>query len=188
MRWDEAGTVLYSRIAIEPHRFDREVRGRGQAGPRPAHRRRACDRHDPAPVPRDVHGPGPPHDGAGLLPRAPDRKRRGLESHRRGSLRGRLGTPALAIDSADHPVGRIRRVPAAARATFATSHRSLRERDRAAPGRRRGRRPGGLRPPPVAPSPGCGPPPPPSVLFPFFPTPSLPPSVSPPFFSGPVPP
>src|SRR5256885_11073558 len=106
IRWDEAGTVLYSRIAIEPHRFDREVRGRGQAGPRPAHRRRACDRHDPAPVPRDVHGPGPPHDGAGLLPRAPDRKRRGLESHRPGRPRGRPWTPALAIDSPDLPLGR----------------------------------------------------------------------------------
>src|SRR6059036_2353763 len=37
-------------MAIEPHRFDREVGGRGRARPRPAHRRRACDRHDPAPV------------------------------------------------------------------------------------------------------------------------------------------
>src|SRR5213594_2202676 len=152
IRRGKAGTVLYSRIAIEPHRFDREVRGRGRAGSRPAHRRRACDRHDPAPVSRDLHNPRPPRDGAGLLPRAPDRKRRGLESNRCGRLRGRLRAPALAIDSADHPVGRIRRVPAVARSTFATSHRSLRERDRAAPGRRRGGRPSNLRPPLLAPS------------------------------------
>src|SRR5213592_3908831 len=138
IRRGEAGTVLYSRIAIEPHRFDREVRGRGRVGSRPAHARRACDRHDPAPVSRDLHNPRPPRDGAGLLPRAPDRKRRGLESNRCGNLPGRLRTPALAIDSAGHPVGRIRRVPAVARATFAISHLSLRERDRAAPGRRRG--------------------------------------------------
>src|SRR5213593_3960522 len=152
IRWDEAGTVLYCWMAIEPHRFDREGRGRGRAGPRPAHRRRACDRHDPAPVSRDVHDPRPPRDGAGLLPRAPDRKRRGLESNRCGSLRGRLRAPSLAIDSANHPVRRIQRVPAVARATFATSHRSLRERDRAAPGRRRGGRPSNLRPPLLAPS------------------------------------
>src|SRR5881396_3538505 len=68
----EAGTVLYSRTAIEPHRFDRDVRGRGRAGSRPAHRRRACDRHDPAPVSRDLHHPRLPRDGAGLLPGAPD--------------------------------------------------------------------------------------------------------------------
>src|SRR5436309_7586310 len=147
----EASTVLYSRTTIEPHRVDREVRGRGRAGSRPAHRRRACDRHDPAPVSRDLHNPRPPRDGAGLLPRAPDRKRRGLESNRCGRLRGRLRAPALAIDSADHPVGRFRRVPAVARSTFATSHRSLRERDRAAPGRRRGGRPSNLRPPLLAP-------------------------------------
>src|SRR5437867_4383219 len=152
IRRGKAGTVLYSRIAIEPHRFDREVRGRGRVGSRPAHARRACDRHDPAPVSRDLHDPRPPRDGAGLLPRAPDRKRRGLESNRCGNLPGRLRTPALAIDSAGHPVGRIRRVPAVARATFATSHRSLRERDRAAPGRRRGRRLSKLRPPLLAPS------------------------------------
>src|SRR2546427_923404 len=175
MRWDEAGTVLYSRIAIEPHRFDREVRGRGQAGPRPAHRRRACDRHDPAPVPRDVHGPCPPHDGARLLPCAPDRKRRGLESHRRGSLRERLRTPALAIDSADHPLDRIRRVPAVARATFATSHRSLRERDRAAPGRRRGGPAPDVSPPPPRAPPRWGSPPPPAVLRPLCRTHFLPP-------------
>src|SRR3989449_6739980 len=54
-------------MAIEPHRFDREVRGRGRSGPRPAHRRRACDRHDPAPVSRDVRDPRPPRDGAGYF-------------------------------------------------------------------------------------------------------------------------
>src|SRR2546425_8775167 len=37
------------------------------AGPRPAHRRRACDRHDPAPVSRDVRDPRPPRDGAGYF-------------------------------------------------------------------------------------------------------------------------
>src|SRR2546427_8934089 len=158
IRWDEAETVLYSRIAIEPHRFDREVRGGGQAGPRPAHRRRACDRHDPAPVPRDVHGPRPPHDGTGLLRRAPDRKRRGLESHRRGSLRERLRTPALAIDSADHPLGRIRRVPAVARAAFSAFPRPLPRKERAPPWPPRGGGAPGSCPPPPSPPPRCGPP------------------------------
>src|SRR5437870_13885395 len=63
-------------MAIEPYRFDREVRGRGGHRSGASHIRRACDCRDPAAVPRDVHDRRPPGDRAGVLPRAPDRDRR----------------------------------------------------------------------------------------------------------------
>src|SRR3989449_11677717 len=127
IRWDGAGTVLYGWMAIEPHRFDREGRGRGSRQSRAAHIRRAGDYRDPAPVPRDVHDPRPLRDRAGLLPRAPHRARRGLESDGCSNIRRRFRTPALAIDPADHPLGRVQSIPPVARTTFETSHRSLRE-------------------------------------------------------------
>src|SRR5207249_6666498 len=97
VRWHEAGAVLFAWIAIEPHRFDREVRGRGRRRSRAAHRRRACDRGGPAPVPRDVHNRCPPGDRAGLLPRAPDRERRGMEPDRKST---RLNSSHVSISYA----------------------------------------------------------------------------------------
>src|SRR2546428_1884162 len=94
-------------MAIEPYRFDREVRGRGGHRSGAAHIRRACDRRDPAAVPRDVHDRRPPGDRAGLLPRAPDRDRRGLESKPFGNLWWRPRTPPLAIRPPVPPFGRV---------------------------------------------------------------------------------
>src|SRR3989454_9335961 len=94
-------------MAIEPYRFDREVRGRGGHRSGAAHIRRACDRRDPAAVPRDVHDRRPPGDRAGLLPRAPDRDRRGLG---RKSWWGLWGSPLPhppAVGPPQHPFWRV---------------------------------------------------------------------------------
>src|SRR2546426_3837592 len=116
-------------MAIEPYRFDREVRGRGGHRSGAAHIRRACDRRDPAAVPRDVHDRRPPGDRAGLLPRAPDRDRRGLGSNRCGGLRGRPRTPPPAVGPPDHPLGRVRGVLSFAPAAPPTSPPPLRPRE-----------------------------------------------------------